>query len=95
MNKQVQDMLDRLKRRTKEEAEKEHWVQRLSFAYGNLTIDDDSVDKRDVEIAALRIRLAELEEFAKDIRDNYDHEGRDDCYPSCRRCRAIEVIGGE
>lgn len=26
--------------------------------------------------------------FVRDIATNYDHEGRDDCYHSCRQCKA-------
>ncbi len=31
--------------------------------------------------------------FAKDVATNYDHEGKDECYRSCRVCAAEKVIG--
>lgn len=36
--------------------------------------------------------LQRLLNFAKDVATNYDHEGRDECYGSCRRCAAEAVI---
>lgn len=42
--------------------------------------------------ASLRLRLENLEEFARDVRDNYDHEGCND--PSvCRVCKAEQLVG--
>ena len=48
-------------------------------------------------VAALRRRVAELTEFARDVRDNYDHEAcyhRDGSHEArCRKCKAEDVIG--
>jgi hypothetical protein len=44
------------------------------------------------ECDRLRDENEKLRKFARNIATNYDHEGRDECYHSCRVCAAEEAL---
>lgn len=74
----------------------EDWIEHEGARYYSfecLHAEIQVAERRGDKIVSLRLRVRELEKFAKDVRDNYDCDADAHKHGTpCRKCEAEKVL---